>query len=118
MEGSLKTASDSKVLRELDALVAKGRHNEADLLAHLAEVDRRQLYLEQGCSSMFGYLTEVLHFSEATAFRRIAVARAARTVPLLLERIREGALHVAGAWLERSCSLPRSRRRTTWSCST
>ena len=48
---------------------------------------------------MFGYLTEVLHFSEATAFRRIAVARAARTVPLLLERIREGALHVAGAKL-------------------
>ncbi len=48
---------------------------------------------------MFGDCTEVLRFSEATAFRRIAVARAARTVPLLLERIREGALHVAGAKL-------------------
>ena len=99
MEGSLKAASDRTLLRDLDDLVAKGRQNEADLLAYLAEVDRRQLYLAQGCSSMFGYLTEVLHFSEATAFRRIAVARAARTVPLLLERIREGALHVAGAKL-------------------
>lgn len=99
MEGSLKTVSDRKLLGGLDDLVTKSRQNEADLLAYLAEVDRRELYLEQGCSSMFGYCTEVLHFSEATAFRRIAVARAARTVPLLLERIREGALHVAGAKL-------------------
>ncbi len=99
MEGSLKATSDRTLLRGLDDLVAKGRQNEADLLAYLAEVDRRQLYLEQGCSSMFGYLTEVLHFSEATAFRRMAVARAVRRVPLLLERIREGTLHVAGAKL-------------------
>ena len=99
MKGSFKTLSDIKLLRGLDDLVAKSRQNEADLLAYLAEVDRRELYLEQGCSSMFGYCTEVLHFSEATAFRRIAVARAARTHPLLLERIREGALHVAGAKL-------------------
>ena len=99
MEVSLKIASDRELLQGLDDLVAKSRRNEADLLAYLAEVDRRQLYLEQGCSSMFGYCTDVLHFSEATAFRRIAVARTARTVPLLLERIREGALHVAGAKL-------------------
>ena len=99
MEDSLKTVSDRKLLGGLDDLVAKGRQNEADLLAYLAEVDRRELYLEQGYSSMFGYCTEVLYFSEATAFRRIAVARAARKVPLLLERIREGALHVAGAKL-------------------
>ncbi len=99
MEGSLKTVSDRKLLRGLDDLVAKSRQNEVHLLAYLAEVDRRQLYLEQGCSSMFAYLTDVLHFSEATAFRRIAVARAARRCPLLLERIREGALHMAGAKL-------------------
>ena len=82
MEVSLKIASDRELLQGLDDLVAKSRRNEADLLAYLAEVDRRQLYLEQGCSSMFGYCTDVLHFSEATAFRRIAVARTARTVPL------------------------------------
>ena len=45
----------------------------------------------------FSYCTEVLHFSEATAFHRIRAARAARAYPLLLERIREGALHLAGA---------------------
>ncbi len=43
MEGSLKTVSDRRLLRGLDDLVAKSRHNDADLLAYLAEVDRRQL---------------------------------------------------------------------------
>ncbi len=77
--------------------MATSRQNEADLIAYLAEVDRRELYLEQGCSCMFRYCTEVLHFSEATAFRRIRVARAARAYPLLLERICEGAIHLSGA---------------------
>ncbi len=99
MDSSLKAFSDQTLLQALDTLVAKSRQNEADLLAYLAEVDRRRLYLEQRCTSMFGYCTEVLHFSEATAFRRISVARAALAYPLLLERIREGALHVAGAKL-------------------
>ena len=54
MEGSLKTVSDRKLLGDLDDLVAKGRQNEADLLAYLAEVDQRELYLAQGCSSVAG----------------------------------------------------------------
>ena len=108
MESSLKTVPNLKLLRSLDELVAKSRRNEADLLACMAEVDRRELYLEQGCTSMYAYCIEVLHFSEATAFRRIGVARAARAYPLLLERIREGALHVAGAKLLASALTPQN----------
>ena len=96
MEVSLKTVTDHKLLRGLDELVAESRHNEADLLAYIAEVDHRKLYLEQGCSSMFGYCTEVLHFSEAQASHRIHAARAARAYPVVFERIRKGELHVAG----------------------
>ena len=97
MEVSLKTVSNHKLLRGLDELVAKSRHNEADLLAYLAEVDKRKLYLKQGWTSMHRYCTEVLHFAEGTAYHRIAAARAARAFPLLLERMHEGALHLAGA---------------------
>ncbi len=96
MEVSLKTVSNQKLLRDLDELVAKSRQNEADLLAYLAEVDQRKLYLEQGYSSMYRYCTEALHFSEATAFHRIRAARAACAYPLVFEQIREGALHLAG----------------------
>ncbi len=96
MEISLKTVSDCKLLRGLDELVAKSRHNEADLLAYIAEVDYRRLYLEQSCSSMYCYCTEVLYFSEASARHRIHAARAARAYPAVFERIRKGELHVAG----------------------
>ena len=96
MEVSLRTVTDHKLLRGLDELVAKNRHNEADLLAYIAEVDHRKLYLEQSCSSMFGYCTEVLHFSEAQASHRIHAARAARPYPVVFEKIRKGELHVAG----------------------
>ena len=43
---------------------------------------------------MFGYCTEVLHLSEYAAYLRIAVARAARTHPVLLEMLRDGRLHL------------------------
>ena len=97
MEISLKTIPDYKLLQGLDELVARSRKDETDLLEYLAEVDQRRLYLEQGYPSMYRYCTEVLHFSEATAFHRIGAARAARAYPLLLVRFREGALHLTGA---------------------
>ena len=99
MKGPLKAATDDKLLLGLDELVAKNRHNEADLLAYIAEVDHRKLYLDQACSSMFGYCTEVLHFSEAQASHRIHAARAAHAYPVVFEKIRKGELHVAGLCL-------------------
>ena len=88
--------SNSELLLALNKLVASSRNVVADLLAHLAEVDARDLYLAESCSSMFHYCTEVLHFSEATAFHRIHVARAARRFPILLEHVRQGRIHLAG----------------------
>jgi 5-methylcytosine-specific restriction endonuclease McrA len=96
---SLRTLPDQALLRALHELAARGRELEADLLAHLAEVDARELYLAQGYASMFGYCTEALHFSEACAYQRISAARAARAYPLLLERVRSGELHLAGVRL-------------------
>ena len=66
----LEDMSNGELLRALNKLVASSCDVDADLLAHLAEVDARNLYLVEGCSSMFRYCTEVLHFSEATAFHR------------------------------------------------
>ena len=95
----LATLPDRELLRALHDLVARERRVEADLFTHLAEVDARELYLEQGCPSMFAYCTEVLHFSEARAYDRIQAARAARSYPLVLERIRRGEIHLSGVKL-------------------
>ena len=95
----LATLPDRELLRALHDLVARDRRLEADLLTHLAEVDARELYLEEGCPSMFVYCTDVLHFSESRAYHRIQAARAARSYPAVLERIRRGEIHLSGVKL-------------------
>ena len=66
----------------------------ADLIASLAELDARRLYLGAGCSSLFTYCTEVLHLSEHAAYGPIEAARAAQRAapPLILARLAEGAV--------------------------
>ncbi len=73
-----------------------GNRGASELVAHIGEVDARRLYAGQACSSMFAYCTEVLHLSEFEAYLRIAVARAARRYPMLLEMLGDGRLHLSG----------------------
>jgi len=92
---SLQSLPDDELLRSLEALVAHSRRIEADLVAHIGEVDQRRLYARFAFSSMFDYCTRGLHLSEAGAYRRITVARAARQHPMLLPMLRDGRLHLS-----------------------
>ena len=94
-----KGICDQDLLEILKRLVAKSGHLEAELLAHIAEVDARKLYLREACSSMFVYCTQVLHFAESAAYHRISAARVARRYPPVLERLKGGELHLAGITL-------------------
>jgi hypothetical protein len=69
---------------------------EAELIAHIAEVERRELYLKHAHSSMHGYCTGVLHLSDAEAYLRIAVARCSRRFPEVLAMLKEGKIHLSG----------------------
>jgi hypothetical protein len=93
---SLHRLSDDALIDEVKRLVEKERAAEAELIAYLAEVDARRLYLREGCPSMFAYCTDVLHFSESAAYHRITAARAARRIPLLLEKLQAGEIHLSG----------------------
>lgn len=90
MESRLATLPSPELLQRLNVLVRRDRATEAELLAHLGEVDARRLYLEEACSSMYQYCVRTLHFAEAVALERIQVARASRRHPELLEAIRRG----------------------------
>jgi hypothetical protein len=92
----LKTIGDDELLRRLAALLAAFRHSEADLVAHIGDVDARRLYVRQAAPSMFVYCTERLHLSEAEACLRIAAARASREHPAILEMLADGRLHLSG----------------------
>jgi len=93
---ALHAVPDDELLRRLGELVSQSRRVEADLVAHLGEVDERRLYTRQAFPSMFAYCTEALHFSEAEAYRRITVARAAHRHGVLLAMLRDGRLHLSG----------------------
>ena len=60
------------------------------LLLHLNEIERRQLYLKRGYSSMFVYCTSHLRFSEPAAARRIRTARCLARFPELHTYLESG----------------------------
>ena len=78
----LESLSDEELLRRLAELLHQSRRTEADLVAHIAEVDERRLYAREASPSMFAYCTEVLHLSEAEAYLRVTAARASRDHPV------------------------------------
>ncbi len=96
---SLVHLSDASLLEGLASLVARERAVTARLLAHLAEVDSRRLYLPAGCPSMFAYCVRVLGFSEDAAARRIRAARVARCHPEMFPLVAEGRLHLTAIGL-------------------
>jgi hypothetical protein len=100
---------DDELLRRLDELVRQSRRVEADLVAHIGEVDERRLFARQAFPSMFAYCTQALHLSEAEAYRRITVARAARKHPRLLAMLRDGRLHLSGMALLVPLLTPQNR---------
>jgi hypothetical protein len=95
-EGTLHSVPDDELLRRLGELVCHSRRVEADLVSHIGEVERRRLYAREASPSMFAYCTEVLHLSEAEAYLRITVARAAQEHPPLLTMLGDGRLHLSG----------------------
>jgi hypothetical protein len=82
--------SDRDLLDAAERVAGDERRTTADLLALLAELDTRKLYLGEGYSSLFTYCTQRLHLSESAAYGRITAARAARRFPMLLARLAEG----------------------------
>jgi hypothetical protein len=59
-------------------------------------VDDRRLYARFAVPSLFAYCREVLRFSEFEACARIAVARASRSHPMLLDMLEDGRIHLSG----------------------
>jgi len=96
---SLSHLSDESLLCGLVALVAQDRVTTADMLAHIAEVDTRKLYLPAGYPSMFAYCVGELRLSEDAAFKRITAARMARRFPTIFDAVAQGRLHVTGVGL-------------------
>ena len=91
---SAKHLSDGELLARVAQAAQRERAATTHLIALLAEMDARRLYLGEGYSSLFTYCTQVLHLSEHAAYGRIEAARAARKFPLVIELLADGSLTV------------------------
>ena len=90
----LKDRSDQELLAGVCAAVTRENEDVALVIAHLAEMDTRRLFAEEGCSSLKSYCMEVLHLSEEQAYLRIHVGRLARKFPVVLEMLADGLVHM------------------------
>ena len=91
---SLAQLTDMALIGEVKALAERERQATAVLIASLAELDARRLYLREGCSSLFTYCTHVLHLSEHAAYGRIQAARIARRFPRVLDLLAAGDINL------------------------
>jgi hypothetical protein len=87
---SLTDLTNEQLLLEVTTLASREREATAQLIASLAELDARELYLAEGFPSLYAYCTQCLHLSEHAAYARIAAARAARKWPVMLDLLAEG----------------------------
>lgn len=86
--------SNEELLTRLKSLAQTEQQVTVTMIAHLAVLEERELYLEEGFSSMFAYCREVLHLSEYAAYSRIEAARAVRKYPAILGFLENGSLNV------------------------
>jgi hypothetical protein len=96
---SLTRLSDAELVARMKSLVARERDATAQLVAHLAELDTRDLHLREGYESLYVYCRDALGLSEWEAYNRIEVARAARRYPVILEMLAAGAIHLTAVKL-------------------
>ena len=89
---TLHQLSDQELLTQIQQAAHNERRATARLIALLAELDTRQLYLGEGFSSLFTYCTQGLHLSEHAAYNRIEAARATKQFPAILDLLESGAV--------------------------
>jgi hypothetical protein len=90
--GTVDDLSDAALIAATIRVVSDERRRTAELLMLLAAVDRRRLYLGQGCASLFAFCTQVLRLSEHAAYHRIEAARAARRFPVVFDLVADGSI--------------------------
>ena len=98
---SMQVLSDDQLLSKVQALAKGEQQATARLIAGLAEVERRRLFLGEGYTSLFTYCTDALHLSEHAAYARIEAARVAQRFPVVLEQLANGELTLTAVCLLR-----------------
>ena len=93
---SLKHLKDQPLLDGLDDSFVRCYANAATRLAHVAEVDARQLYRQSGYPSMTAYCMGRFRVSKDSAYKLVRAAQLAYEYPVLFEAVADGRLQTRG----------------------
>ena len=96
----LTTLSNTALLSTLDIAWTAGNRALAKMLTYLGEVERRGLYVEMACSSMWAFVERRFGLTGGSAHRRLTAAALVRRFPVILARVEQGDIH-----LESLCAL-------------
>lgn len=91
---AVRRLTDDELVLRLKGLSSHERTTMGEVVAHLAELDTRDLHLRAGYGSLFVYCRDALRLSESEAYNRIEAARAARRFPVILELLEEGSINL------------------------
>jgi len=86
--------SNTSLRQAMPQVVAAERRSCAVAIAHIAEYEARDLYLEDGYPTMQVYCVAVLGYSEDAAWRRVKAAEVSRKFPAILSMLADGRLHL------------------------
>lgn len=89
---NLTNLSDQNLLQTTKQLREQEREIITKLLRHLREIERRRLFSDLKCTSLFDYAVKELKYSEKEACLRISAMRLMRDLPEIEDKITEGSL--------------------------
>ena len=87
---SLSGLSDSELIRRTHRLDEIERDTVLSIIFHLLEIEKRGLYRERGCPSLFYFCIRRLGYSRSTAARRVRVVRCMRDYPEVRDMLSRG----------------------------
>lgn len=91
----LRSIPQEKIGARITRLARHERKITAVVVEHLAEVERRRLFIDWGFASLFEYIKRELGYSESAAWRRVEAARTLIAIPELKEDLETGALKLS-----------------------
>ena len=83
----IKDLSDFQLNEKVKDLAQEERNLTQHIIEHIAEVDRRKLFLRRGYDSLFSYLVSEIKYSQGAAQRRIDASRLLQKVSADGEKI-------------------------------
>ena len=100
----LRYLKDVELNEKIKTLAAQERKLTEMVVRHIAEVDRRKLFLRKAYASLFEYLVKEIGYSQGAAQRRIDAARLVQAIPEVARQIETGAIHLSQiSKLQRVC---------------